>query len=108
MDPALPPAIAGFFEAHNTGQTAGLLSHFTADALVHDEERDYRGDEIPAWLDEATAKYHQQAEVTGVTELGAETIVTALVSGSFPGSPATLGYRFRLEDGRIAELRIGA
>ena len=45
--------------------------------------------------------------MTGATEAGEQAIATAQVSGSFPGSPAQIRYRFTLKDGKIAALAIG-
>lgn len=107
MNLELPPAIAGFFRAHNTGETENFLQLFTADAVVHDEAHDHRGAAIKTWFDGAIAKYHPQAEVTGLTREGEQAIVAAQVSGTFPGSPAELHYKFTLEDDKIAALAIG-
>jgi hypothetical protein len=39
MNTDLPPVIAAFFHAHNTGQTDDFNQLFTGDALVSDEAR---------------------------------------------------------------------
>ena len=108
MNTKLPPAIAAFFQAHNTGQTDGFHELFTGDALVSDEEHEYRGAAIKEWIDGAIAKYKPIANVTDLDEVGEETIATAQVSGSFPGSPTQLRYKFTLKNGKIAALAIGA
>jgi hypothetical protein len=41
-----------------------------------------------------------------VVEPDGKTIVATKVSGSFPGSPITLDFVFRLENGKIASLDI--
>src|SRR5688572_25407402 len=107
MNLTLPPAIAGFFQAHNSGQTAQLLDLFTPEAMVRDEAHEYRGAAIKDWLDGAIRKYQPQATVTALTETGAQNVATAQVSGNFPGSPVELRYRFTLKDGKIAALAIG-
>jgi hypothetical protein len=108
MNIDLPPVMAAFFDAHNTGQTADFNRLFTADALVTDEAHEYRGAEIKAWIDGAIAKYRADAEVTDLAEAGEQTVATARVSGNFPGSPARIRYKFTLRDGKIAALAIGA
>jgi hypothetical protein len=108
MNTDLPPVMAAFFRAHNTGQTADFNQLFTADALVTDESHEYRGAEIKAWIDGAIAKYRAVADVTELAEAGGRTIATAQVSGNFPGSPARIRYKFTLRDGKIAALTIGA
>jgi hypothetical protein len=44
--------------------------------------------------------------VTDVAEAGGKTVVTAEVSGSFPGSPVQLRYNFTLKGEKIAALLI--
>ncbi|NJL31265.1 MAG: nuclear transport factor 2 family protein [Phycisphaerales bacterium] len=107
MNKPLASAIVDFFKAHNTGQTDDFLNLFTADALVHDEAHEYRGPAIRQWIDEAVAKYQPIADITNITTQGDQTLVTAKVSGKFPGSPVQLCYRFTLRDDKIAELAIG-
>src|SRR5262245_18641834 len=106
MHPKLPPPIKGFFQAHNTGQTDDFATLFTTDAVVSDEEQAHRGPAIREWIDKAIAKYKPQAEVTGLTPMGDKTVVTAEVSGTFPGSPAHLNYEFTLRGDKIAALNI--
>jgi len=108
MNTELPPAIAAFFHAHNTGQTDDFNQLFTDDALVSDESHEYRGAAIKAWIDGAIAKYKPVADVTDLTETGEQTIAAAQVSGNFPGSPAQIRYKFTLRNGKIAALAIGA
>lgn len=79
----MPPAIAAFFRAHNTGQTDGFNELFTNDASVADEEHGYRGTDIRKWMDGAIARCKAMAEIADLAEVGVQTIVTAQVSGSF-------------------------
>lgn len=109
MTGTVPEAVAGYFAAKNARDVAGMLGWFAADAVVVDEGRRYRGTAaIGAWLAETTRKYAVSAQVTGVAAEGARLVVTALVSGNFPGSPVSLRYRFTLAEGRIAGLEVGA
>jgi hypothetical protein len=102
MNTDLPPVIAAFFHAHNTGQTDDFNQLFTGDALVSDEAHEYRGAASKAWIDGAIAKYRPVADVTDLAKVGERTIATARVSGSFPGSPAQIRYKFTLKNGKIA------
>ena len=70
MNIELPPTIAAFFRAHNTGQTDDFNNLFTDDALVNDEEQDYRGAAIKGWIDGAIAKYKPIAEPTDIVQVG--------------------------------------
>jgi len=107
MKAELPPAVAGFFRAHNTGLTDDFTSLFVADAVVHDEELEHRGAAIKEWIDQAIAQYKPQAEVLDAAASGDDLTVTAQVSGTFPGSPVRLRYHFTLAGNRIAALNIG-
>jgi hypothetical protein len=51
-------------------------------------------------------KYKPHAEVTDVAESDEKTVVTADVSGSFPGSPVQLRYNFKLKGDKIFALLI--
>lgn len=80
----------------------------TGDALVSDESHEYRGAAIKMWIEEAIAKYKPVADVTDLKEVGEQIFATAQVSGSFPGSPAQIRYKFTLRNGKITALAIGA
>ena len=108
MDTKLPQVIADFFHAHNTGETANFNQLFAVDALVSDEAHEYRGAAIKAWIDGAIVKYKPVANVIDLAEVSEQTIATARVTGSFPGSPAQIRYKFTLKNGKIAALAIGA
>ena len=106
----LPPPLAAYFAADASGDTEGFLGCFAPDAIVTDERRTYRGlSEIRAWKTGAAAQYDYLAEpVAIVQEEGGRSVVTARLTGNFPGSPIDLRYRFALADGLIAALEIAA
>lgn len=107
MKTELPAPIAGFFQAHNSGMTDNFPDLFTADGVVCDEAHEYRGEAIKTWLVSAIANFHPlHAEVISLLPDGSQTVATAQVSGTFPGSPVQLRYQFTLRDGRIAALSI--
>lgn len=104
----LPDTIASFFAISNGGDLAGLHACFTADAVVHDEHRTHRGmTDIEAWLAAARTASDWRAEPFAIAGDAAHPVVQVHLRGSFPGSPVTLTYRFRMIDDRIAELEIG-
>lgn len=106
MNEELPPVIAAFFHATNAREFGGFLSVFTPDAHVTDESKDHHGIAILEWIEQATAEAKPVAEVTDVKLTNTNTVVTAIVSGNFPGSPVPLHYTFALRDGKIARLHI--
>lgn len=105
----LPQPIAAYVAAKNAHDTAGMLATFAPDAVVHDvgDGEELRGTgAISSWIERTTSTYRVSLEVTDVAEQDGETVVTALVSGDFPGSPIPFHYHFSLTDDRIAELTI--
>ncbi|SMH56847.1 nuclear transport factor 2 family protein [Mesorhizobium australicum] len=105
----LPRPLEDYFAAKNRHDIDTMLAPFAVDAIVRDESRTYTGHAaIRAWMEETTRKYRVTVEPTGAHLDGQNWKVSALVAGDFPGSPATLRYRFSLAHERIAGLEIGA
>ena len=103
----LPPPLAGYFAADRTGDTDAVLSNFAEDAVVVDEGRTHTGhDQIRRWKTEAAARYSYTAEPVAIAQADGQTIVTAHLTGDFPGSPIDLRYRFALHGDRIVALEI--
>ena len=108
MTQPLPQALAAYYAAKNQHDIDGMLALFAPDATVRDEGEEMRGTTaIRAWMEETTRKYRVGVEVKTVAREHDNYVVAALVSGTFPGSPATLHYRFTLSGERIAHLEIG-
>ena len=106
MPVVLPKPIANYFAADAT-DGAEIANCFTADAVVIDEKKTYTGREaIAAWKSEASAKYDYVAEPIAVDDQGDGVIVTAHLTGNFPGSPVDLRYAFTLSGDAIARLEI--
>lgn len=104
----LPDTIASFFAIGNGADPAGLRDCFTADAVVRDERHTHTGiAAIEAWLAAARAASEWRAEPFGIAGDAGHPVVQVHLSGSFPGSPVTLAYRFEMRDDRIAALEIG-
>lgn len=105
----LPEPLAAYFAAKNRHAIDAMLTPFASDAIVLDEGRTYTGHAaIKAWMEETTRKYRVTVEPTEASAKGQNWTVAGLVSGDFPGSPATLRYRFVLSRDRISRLEIGA
>lgn len=104
----LPPVLAQYFAAQNAHDIETMVACFSPDAVVRDEGRDIVGTEaVRAWKKETGAKYRVTAEPLEVRVEKDRTQVTAKVSGTFPGSPANLRYRFGFApDGRIGTLEV--
>jgi hypothetical protein len=109
MNPALPDPIASYFAAKSGRDTDAILACFTPTATVVDEgeNKTLNGHHaIREWLEGPIAGYDLTTEVTGAKEDDGEIVVTALVSGNFPGSPIEFDYRFSLDGDKIAKLLI--
>jgi len=105
----LPKPLAAYFAAKNRHAIDAMLTPFAVDAIVRDEGRTYTGHAaIKAWMEETTRKYRVTVEPTEASADGRNWTVASLVSGSFPGSPATLRFRFTLAEEHISRLEIGA
>ncbi|QFR34018.1 nuclear transport factor 2 family protein [Ancylobacter sp. TS-1] len=106
MSIELPAAIAAYFDADGK-DGAAIARCFTPDGAVKDEGQFHRGhDAIAGWKAKASSRYNYTSEPVAVRRDGNRLIVTARVTGNFPGSPVDLRYAFTLEGERIALLEI--
>src|SRR4051794_13260381 len=102
MNEALPPRIATYIAASNGRNVEALLPCFTPDAVVTDEGHTYQGTaEIQTWFAKTVEAYGFTLLALQVALQGSETVVTCEVSGTFPGSPVQLPFRFTFEDNKI-------
>jgi len=91
--------------AHNTEAALDCLAD---DAAVLDEGQLMKGHEaIREWMNETSRKYGATVVPSQVEQGDTKTVVTAMVSGTFPGSPISLRYVFALSANKIANLEIG-
>lgn len=108
MTVALPRPLTTYFDAKNRHDIDGMLAVFSPDAKVRDEGETHRGSAaIRAWMEATTRKYRVTVEVAEAAANGDAWRVAGVVSGNFPGSPATLHYDFTLASERIEKLEIG-
>jgi hypothetical protein len=106
MSTKLSEPLTTYFAGHKTHDVDAMIGPFAEGAIVKDEGRERRG--LPAirkWMGETTAKSSVIA-VTNVAETAANTTVTGLVSGNFPGSPVELRFIFTLDQAKITRLEI--
>jgi len=74
---------------------------------VHDEGKTYHGKtEIREWNEMTNAKYKTKYEPIEVITNGDKMILTAKISGTFPGSPVLIKYHFETRNGKITSLQI--
>ena len=105
----LPEPLPRYFAAQNALDADAMTACFAPDAEVRDEGHTYVGrDAIHDWKEDTVARYAISIEPLDIQAEGGAAIVGARVAGNFPGSPATLTYRFGLSaDGLIQTLAIG-
>jgi ketosteroid isomerase-like protein len=109
MTVRLPQPLTDYFAAKNKHNIDAMLAPFSPDAIVRDEGETHRGSAaIRNWMDATTRKYRVTVEVAEATQDGDAWRVAGIVSGNFPGSPATLHYSFAVDGERITRLEIGA
>jgi ketosteroid isomerase-like protein len=103
----LPKPVADYLAADKAKDFDLLASCFADDALVHDEERDYRGvDAIKAWKQQADAKYNYVAEPLDASVNDDTVKLRTRLTGDFPGSPIEVDYTFTLANDKITSLAI--
>lgn len=103
----LPACVAGYWSAANAGNSAAAAGCFTADAMVLDEGKTHQGSTaIEEWIEQTTQASHPTVEPLRSASEAGRLLVTAKVSGSFPGSPVELDFEFTLADGKISKLEI--
>lgn len=103
----LPELIARFVATQNNYDTKAYTECFTNTAIVHDEGKTHTGkDEIQAWIEDANERYKSVMKPLQYDESDSKGVLTAEVSGTFPGSPIVLKFNFGLKDGLIDSLKV--
>lgn len=103
----LPKLIADLVDAQNSHDALAYVACFSETAVVFDEGRTHRGKaEIRRWIENANSQYQTDWKPLKFEESPAESLLTAEVTGTFPGSPVTLQFHLVVEDDRIQSLRV--
>lgn len=101
----LPNIITTLVNAQNQYNSHSYADCFTDNAVVFDEGKTYNGKtEIENWISEANNEYKTIMKPLNYDEK--ENILSAEISGTFPGSPAILKYHFKFNNGLIQSLKI--
>jgi hypothetical protein len=94
-------------DAANANDTDAFLAAFTADGVVDDWGREFRGAEaIRGWSDREFIGKQVTLAVEEVTRDGDETVVAAAVGGNGFNGPSH--FTFRTDGDRIARMTIRA
>jgi hypothetical protein len=103
----LPEPVAALLDAANANDTEAFLGALTADAVVDDWGREFRGaDAIRGWSDDEFIGVAVSLDVTEVERNGDDTTVTATVGGSGFNGPSH--FTFRVSGDRVARMTIRA
>jgi len=101
----LPNVIAKLIRAQNNFDSAAYAQCFTETAIVFDEGKTHKGKtEIEKWIDKSNKEYKATMEPLDYNEK--ENILSAEISGSFPGSPIILKFHFEIADEKIQQLKV--
>jgi ketosteroid isomerase-like protein len=112
MTTSLPTVVSEYLAASDQGDVDAVVACFTNDAVVFDEDREWRGHAaIREWRDTVATAFEYSVEVRGVVARGeADGVehhdVYTHLEGNFPGGTVDLTNRFALRGGRIARLEI--
>ncbi|HEY4281600.1 MAG TPA: nuclear transport factor 2 family protein [Chthoniobacterales bacterium] len=107
MNPPLPEIIQKYIDSSNAHDVKAIIACFSDDAVVHDEGETLRGKkEVKDWIVKTIEKYKFQFKPLGVTEDTTDVVVAVEVSGTFPGSPITLDYRFTIANDKILSFSV--
>lgn len=103
----LPHPIAAYLDANARLDADGMLSAFTADAVVKDEGSERRGREaIKTWIQSATIAVHAVFSPDACRREGEVFVLEGPTLGDFPGSPIRFQFRFEMQGDKIAHLQI--
>jgi hypothetical protein len=109
MSIPLPPPIDLYVKLENAGDTEALSACFAPNAIVRDEGHTYEGlAAITAWKAATKKKYHHTVTPQAVVQQHGKIVLTATLTGDFPGSPITVHFDFVLEAEKILSLEIHA
>ena len=107
MNSQLPKAVETYFQAVNSYDSSLFYNCFTENAILYDEGSIFRGiPTIEAHIIKATNALSVKSVIDKVAEKDGKIIVTATLTGNFPGSPIALDHYFSLKDTMIDELKI--
>ena len=106
MRTKLPDVISAYVEASNNRVAERFATLFTRDAIVRDEGQKHRGvTAIKNWFSSTVTKYAFTLRPIRLSRSKeAEIVLTAKMTGDFPGSPISARFHFVLDQGKIAKL----
>ncbi|MBO9201585.1 MULTISPECIES: nuclear transport factor 2 family protein [Niastella] len=105
----LPKVIGDLVKAQNEFDSVAYANCFSETAVVFDEGHTHTGKkEIQQWIAKANEKYKTVIKPVAYKEKDVTSILTAEISGTFPGSHIVLHYHFKISSGLIQSLKVTA
>ncbi|MET0243708.1 MAG: nuclear transport factor 2 family protein [Flavitalea sp.] len=96
-----------FVETQNNYDSKAYVECFTDTAVVHDEGKVHTGkEEIRQWIEHSNEQYRSVMKPLKYDESASGGVLTAEVSGTFPGSPAVLRFHLGLKNDLIDSLKV--
>ncbi|MNK01090.1 hypothetical protein D3C87_188830 [compost metagenome] len=103
----LPQVVERFIETQHIFDSKAFAECFTESAIVHDEGKTHNGkEEIQQWIKHSMEAYKSALEPLNYQQSGSKSVLTANVSGMFPGSPIVLKFHFDINNGQIQHLKV--
>jgi len=103
----LPKVVERFIETQHSHDSKAFADCFAETAIVHDEGKTHTGkEEIKQWIKHSMEAYDSNLEPLNYEETGSKGVLTANVSGTFPGSPIVLKFNFGFKDSLINSLMV--
>ena len=88
--------LASFVKANNDRNTDSVTACFSKDAVVYDDGQIMRGtDEIRHWIAELFQKFQYVVTQTNVRGATNGAVLTATITGNFPGGHVSMDYHCR-------------
>jgi hypothetical protein len=107
MTEGIPPAVQTLLDAANDGDVDAFLAGFTADGVVDDWGREFRGAaRIRAWSDAEFIGKQVTLEVREVEHDDGALLITAQVGGNGFNGPSH--FAFLLDGDRVSRMTIRA
>jgi ketosteroid isomerase-like protein len=109
---SLPAVVSNYLAASEGDDIDAIVACFTEDAVVHDEDRHWRGAQaIRQWRENVATAYEYTVALIGSQALGEvdggqRHAVYTHLEGNFPGGQVDLTNRFTLRGDLIVGLQI--
>lgn len=106
MSIELTPLLTRFVSHMNNHDSGAFTACFADDAVVEDEGQTYQGRvAIEAWISKAFAQAAPILDLKEAQQTATGSILSGMVSGTFPGSPIMLHYHLTHDETVISALR---